>query len=313
MTNPPIRAYFPQVVDSTIIDAFRSCPQKAFREYVQHWKTKGSSIHLHAGAAYASGIEAGRKAFYIDGKSLQEAERIGLDVLGEHYGDFECPASCAKTRERMMGALDFYFANYPMDTDQATPIEFGGRTGIEFCFAEPLPINHPVTGEPLIFSGRSDMVCNFAGGVYILDDKTTSQLGASWSKQWEMRGQFSGYSWAARELGLQVRGVIIRGVSILKTKYETQQCLTYRSNYEIDRWYDQTCRDLERMVVAWHSGYWDFNLGESCGSYGGCKFVDACKSHEPDAWIVNEFDQQVWDPLAREQLPLAEYIARIGS
>lgn len=309
--NPPIRTYFPQVVDSTIIDAFRSCPQKAFREYVQHWKTKGSSIHLHAGAAYASGIEAGRKAFYIDGKSLQEAERIGLDVLGEHYGDFECPASCAKTRERMMGALDYYWAQYPMDTDQATPAVIGGRSGIEFSFAEPLPIMHPITNEPLIFTGRADMICNFAGGVYLEDDKTTSQLGQSWAKNWEMRGQFSGYAWAARQSGIKVHGVLIRGVSILKTKYETMQVMSYRSEYEIDRWYSQTIRDLERMVKAWHEGYWDFNLGEACTSYGGCKFMDACKSHEPDRWIEGEFTQKVWCPDTREELPLAEYIARI--
>lgn len=308
-----IRAYFPDIVDSTIIDSFRSCPQKAFREYVQHFKSKGSSIHLHAGAAYASGIEAGRKAFYVDGKTLSESERIGLDVLGEHYGDFDCPASCAKTKERMMGALDFYFANYPMDTDQAQPSMINGKRGIEFSFAEPLPIMHPVTGEPLIFSGRADSIMDFAGGMYLEDDKTASQLGASWSKQWEMRGQFSGYCWAARQNSLPIRGVIIRGVSILKTKYETQQALTYRSQYEIDRWYDQTCRDLERMVKAWKEGYWDFNLGEACGSYGGCKFVDACKSDTPDQWIVNEFEQRVWNPLAREELPLDQYIARISA
>lgn len=308
-----IRAYFPQVVDSTIIDAFRSCPQKAFREYVQHWKTKGSSIHLHAGAAYASGIEAGRKAFYIDGKSLADSERIGLDVLGEHYGDFECPTSCAKTKERMMGALDFYFANYPMDTDQAQPSVIHGKTAIEFSFAEPLPVLHPITGEPLIFSGRADSIMDFAGGRYLEDDKTTSQLGASWSRNWEMRGQFSGYAWAARNNDIKVNGVLIRGVSILKTKYDTQQVLTYRSDYEIDRWFEQTVRDANRMVAAWHEGYWDYNLGEACTNYGGCKFMDACKSHEPDQWIINEFAQKVWCPDTREELSLDQYLARIGS
>lgn len=310
MTPSSIRAYFPEVIDSTIIDAFRSCPQKAFREYVQHWKGKGRNVHLHAGAAYASGIEAARKAFYIDGNSLSAAEAIGLDVLGHAYGDFEPPTSSAKTKERMLGALDFYFANYPMDTDQAKPSTIHGRTGIEFCFAEPLPILHPITGEPIIFSGRADAIMDFAGGMYLEDDKTTSSLGASWAKQWEMRGQFSGYAWAARELGLPIKGVLIRGVSILKTKYETMQVMSYRSDYEITRWYEQTVRDLQRMVDAWHSGYWDWNLGESCNSYGGCKFTDACKSDSPDRWIINDFEQRVWDPLAREELSLEAYIAR---
>jgi hypothetical protein len=308
----PIRAMFPHVIDSTIIDSFRSCPQKAFREYVQHWKSRGSNVHLHAGGAYASGIEAARKAFYVEGKPVGESERIGLDTLGSVYGDFECPPGSAKTRERMMGALDYYFSQYPMETDIAKPVVIAGHTGIEFPFLEPLPVMHPVTGDPIMFSGRADAMMDFAGGMYLEDDKTTSSLGASWAKQWEMRGQFSGYSWAARELGLPIRGVLIRGISILKTKYETMQVISYRSQYEIDRWYDQTCRDLERMVRAWHEGYWDYNLGESCNSYGGCKFVDACKSDTPDEWIVNSFEQKVWDPSTREELSLDAYIARQG-
>ena len=312
MTDP-IRALFPSVVDSTIIDSFRSCPQKAFREYVQHWKSRGSNVHLHAGGAYASGIEAARKAFYVEGLSVGESERIGLDTLGTAYGDFEPPSGSAKTRERMMGALDYYFSQYPMETDMAKPATVGGHTGIEFPFLEPLPVLHPVTGDPIMFSGRADALMEFAGGLYLEDDKTTSSLGTSWAKQWEMRGQFSGYSWAARELGLPIRGVLIRGVSILKTKYETMQVISYRSQYEIDRWYDQTCRDLERMVAAWHAGYWDWNLGESCNSYGGCKFVDACKSDQPDSWITNQFEQRVWDPLNREELSLETYIARQSS
>jgi hypothetical protein len=309
MTDP-IRAHFPDIVDSTILDAFRSCPQKAFREYVQHWKNKGSNVHLHAGAAYATGIEAGRKAFYVGGKPLAEAEAIGLDALGLAYGDAFDPGNSPKSKERMMGALDFYWANYPMDTDSAQPAIINGRTGIEFSFAEPLPVNHPVTGEPIIFSGRADSIMNFAGGIYLEDDKTTSSLGQSWPKQWEMRGQFSGYAWAAREIGIPITGIIVRGVSILKTKYDHMQALTYRSPHEIDRWYEQTVRDLERMVKAWHSGVWDWNMGEACNAYGSCKFTDACKSPDPDHWIRNEFEQRVWNPLLREELPLELYIAK---
>lgn len=308
-----IRQLFPEVIDNTTIDAFRSCPQKAFREYVQHWKGKGRNVHLHAGAAYASGIEAGRKAFYVDGKPLSEAEAIGLNVLAEAYGDFECPASSAKTKERMMGALDFYWSQYPMDQDFAKPAVIGGRSGIEFSFAEPLPINHPDTGQPLIYVGRADTIMDYAGGLYIEDDKTTSSLGQSWLNQWEMRGQFTGYCWAAQQSNIDVRGVMVRGVSILKTKYDTAQVITNRSPYEIERWYHQTLRDIERMVRAYKEGYWDWAMGEACNSYGGCKFEDACKSHDPDSWIIPHFEQRVWCPDTREELTLDQYIARSAS
>ena len=155
------------------------------------------------------------------------------------------------------------------------------------------------------------MIAEFAGGVYIYDEKTTSQLGASWSKQWEMRSQFTGYCWAAKQFGIDAAGVIIRGVSILKTKYDTQQAITYRTPYEVDRWVDQTCRDIERMIVAWKQGHWDYNLDHACAEYGGCSLVPVCKSSSPEDWLGMYFQKRVWDPLLKKEVSVEEYEATL--
>lgn len=302
---------FPIAIDSTMLGTFRSCPQKMFRQYMQHWKPKSESVHLIAGGAFADGIEAARRAFYEHRQSAEDSVAAGLQALIIKYGDFECPPDSAKSLERTAGALEFYFNSYPLGSDSATPIFLGDRRGIEFSFAQPLPINHPVTGDPLLYTGRSDMIADFAGGVYIFDEKTTSSLGASWSKQWEMRSQFTGYCWAAKEFDLKPSGVVVRGVSILKTKYDTQQAITYRSPYEIDRWVDQTCRDLERMIEAWESDWWDYNLDHACAEYGGCALVPVCKSPDPEAWLGSYFEQRAWNPLAKKQQTVAEYEAGI--
>ena len=216
--------HFPPTIDSTILANFRSCPQKAFRQYFQHWKPKNESVHLVAGGAYAKGLEVARRAFYEDKRPPDECEALGIGALIQAYGNFECPPDSAKSLERTAGALEFYFDQYPLGVDNAIPITWGdGRRGIEFSFAEPLSIFHPETGDPILYTGRSDMVVDFAGGVYIEDDKTASSLGASWSKQWEHRSQFTGYCWGARRIGIPAQGVLVRGVSILKTKYDTQQ------------------------------------------------------------------------------------------
>lgn len=305
-----IRQLFPRVIDSSMLSSFRKCRHKFFREYIQHWKHPGKNIHLHAGGAYAHALEAARIAYYVEGTSIPEAEMRGAEALREFWGDFIPDFDTPKTLERMLGALDFYFANYPMDTDSAVPAELpGGKKGIEFSFAEPLPINHPTSGEPLIFAGRADMIVDLAGALYLEDDKTTSSLGASWAKNWEMRGQFSGYCWAAQAIGMPVAGVLIRGVSILKTKYDTQQVLSYRADHEIARWYDQSLRDIEAMIRCWNEGYWDFDLDDGCASYGGCGFMQPCKSPDPDSWITPVYEQRVWDPISRQELTIDEYEA----
>lgn len=304
MTKP----FFPIAIDSTMLGSFRSCPQKAYRQYVEHWKPSAESVHLVAGGAFADGIEASRRAFYERSEPSDQSIAEGLRALVHKYGDFDCPADSAKSLERTAGALEFYFENYPLGNDGAIPVSFpGGRSGIEFSFAVPLPINHPVTGEPLLYTGRSDMIANFAGGIYIYDEKTTSSLGPSWARQWEMRSQFTGYCWAARHYGIEAAGVIVRGISILKTKYDTQQVITYRSPYEVDRWLHQTCKDIERMIECWREGYWDYNLDHACSEYGGCALQTVCKSSDPETWLKSYFVQRVWNPLAREEQSLEEW------
>lgn len=302
MSRPP----FPATIDSTMLKTFRGCPRKAELEYFHHWKTKYPSVHLHAGAAFATGLEAARRAFYEQGQDEQTAIGAGCEALLKHYGDFECPDHIAKTPARMLGALEFYFASYPMATDMIKPYEWApGKHAIEFSFATPLPVAHPVTGQPLIYSGRSDMIGNMSGGLFIEDDKTASQLGASWSGQWDLRSQFTGYCWSAKQASLPVDGVLVRGVSILKTKYETQQVITYRRAWEMDRWIEQTVRDLERMKVMWLNGYFDYNLDEECNSYGGCLFRRVCMSQDPQPWLEQYYEQRVWDPLTHTETRLA--------
>lgn len=302
------RPFFPVAIDSTFLGTFRSCPQKAFRMYMQHWKPASESVHLVAGKAFASGIEKARRCFYEEGCDPEDAVAAGLGELIKDYGDFECPADSAKSLERTAGALEFYFENYRLGSDHATPVQFdNGKSGIEFSFAQPLPINHPVTGDPLLYTGRADMIANAYQGIFIYDEKTTSSLGASWARQWELRSQFTGYCWAGREFGLRPSGVIVRGISILKTKYDTVEAITYRSPYEIDRWLDQTCRDIERMIQCWKEGYWDYNLDHACSEYGGCALQSVCKSSDPEAWLPTYFVQRVWNPLLREEQSIEEY------
>ena len=299
---------FPPTFDSTMLGAFRSCPQKMFRTYVEHWKPKSESVHLIAGGAFAKGIEVARKAFYEQGKSEEDAIAEGLHALLVAYGDFETPPDSAKSATRMAGALEFYFENYPLAAASAVPVRFAdGKLAIEFSFAEPLDINHPVTGDPILYTGRADMIAEFCGGVYCVDEKTTSSLGASWGKQWEMRSQFTGYQWAANRAGVNVQGTLVRGVSILKTKYDHLQHVTYRSQHEVDRWLDQTHRDIARAMKMWEDGYWDFSLDHACAEYGGCSMVSICKSATPNDWLEVYFERRVWDPLARRELSVAEW------
>ncbi|MDE2097539.1 MAG: PD-(D/E)XK nuclease family protein [Patescibacteria group bacterium] len=303
--NPPNRPPFPEVLDSTIIAAFRSCPRKAQLEFLEHWKMKTPSVHLHAGAAYAKGLEVARTAFFQEGRDEETSIALGLKSLITAYGDFQCPEDSAKSLERTAGAFEFYMTRYSMPQDAAHPIKLpSGRLGIEFSFAEPIDRVHPETENPLLYVGRMDMICTFADGIFGLDDKTTSSLGASWSRSWDLRSQFTGYCWGAARAGLPLQGFLVRGVSILKAKYDEQQALTYRPAWMIERWYSQLLRDIDRMIQSWESGVWDYSLDHACTEYGGCPFRQVCLSQNPQPWLEGSFERRRWDPVLREEFPV---------
>lgn len=305
--HPP----FPSAVDSTMIKTFRGCHQKFFREYMQHWKTKSPSIHLHAGQAFARGLEVAREAFYVHGMSQDDAIATGGGELIKAYGSFPEPHDTAKTLPRMLGALDYALSEaWPMESDPVKPwVYASGKHAIEFSFASPLPFDHPETGDPVLYTGRADMIAEMDGGLWIEDDKTTSQLGDKWVNQWELRSQFTGYTWAARQVaGIPVDGCLVRGVSILKTKYDHAQCPTYRPAWMVEQWLMQVIEDLHAMVACWKAGYWDYNLDEECNSYGGCAFKRICSTPPENRaeWLEADFEHRVWDPLTRVETKLED-------
>lgn len=294
------RPSFPRVIDSSMMASFKSCEQLFYKIYIQQWKSKGEKVDLHAGKAYAAGLEASRRAFYEEGLPADMAVARGLQVLTRAYGDYECPSDSPKSLERMLGAFEYYFDFYPLTMNTGYPIMLpGGKRAIEVSFAHPLPINHPETDEPLLICGRGDMICNYAGAEYGEDDKTTKSLGPTWSRQWDMRSQFIGYTWGFRLAGFPIAGFLVRGVSILKTKYDTAEAICNFSDFEIDRWYQQTIEWLADMISCWKRKRWRYNLDHACNEWGGCGFRTVCKMQDETPWLEQYFERRHWDPVTR--------------
>lgn len=284
---------------------FVSCPQKFWWEFGEHFKPLTASTDLHAGKAWATGLEVARMAFYRDGKSVKEAMALGLRALIQAYGWFDPPFHKQnKSLARLMAAFKYYYRVFPFDKDPAQPwVGATGQPMVEFSFALPLDdgLVHPETGEPIIYTGRADMVCTYAGALSIYDDKTTSSLGPTWGNQWNRRSQFTGYVWAAQQHGIPVTQVVVRGIAILKTSINHAQAIPVRTPHHVREWHHQAVRDIQRAIQNWKEGYWDLNLSDECSAYGGCMFQQACMSPNPQPWLEGSFTRRVWNPLTREE------------
>jgi hypothetical protein len=297
-----IRPTFPEYVDSTMRAAFVSCKRKYFNEFILNRRSGAGNVHLVAGGAFAAGCEAVRKAYYGKGFSAEDALFEGHKALIAKYAEPERFADHNKSLPNMMGALDAFFQHWGLAADHYQPYrQSNGEPAIEFSFSIPLSgTAHPVTGLPILYCGRFDWVGQHenTGELYAVDEKTTSQLGATWPNQWKHRAQLTGYVWAARQFDLDLSGAVIRGISILKKGYGHAESLQLRSNFYIERWHNQLLRDVAEMIKCYNEGYFDFDFGEACTSYSTpCAYTDSCGSSRPEDYVKANFEHVRWNPI----------------
>jgi hypothetical protein len=301
---------FPPVLSSSMRESFSLCPRKFQWEQINGYIPQGENEHLIFGAAYAAGLEAFRKSYYGQRyKDLRIQDRLsesladGVYAAIVAYGEYNPPEGSAKNFERLIGAIVEYVLQYPPETDGVKPSMFQGEPRVEFSFTIEIPsVRHPVSGDPLLFTGRADMLAEFNKGLFIFDDKTTKSLGPSWGQQWRLRSQFTAYTVGAQEHGLPIVGAIIRGIAILKTKYNLAEVLTHRPPHIVEAWKVRLVHDAERMIEMWNTGYWPEYGQENggCSTYGGCPYQTLCESAHPERYLDVYYQNARWDPIIRE-------------
>lgn len=297
-SRPP----FPSIWDNSMASEGADCTMRMKYKYFYHLKPNVRNIDLHAGGAFAKGMEVARIAWHTPNRQLPSPDApilYGARALINAYGDVD-PGDNPKSAERMLGALESYFAQWNPATDHIKPAFIGGKPAIECNFAWPIDVLHPETGEPLIYVGRYDQLVHLNGNedcVYIYDDKTTKQLGATWAKKWSLASQFMGYVWGAKKYGYNVKGAIIRGTSILKTKYGHAEAIATFPDWMVERWYKQLCSRLERWKRMWAGvEEWEYNFSSICNQYSGCSYRLLCEAEEPNVWLDPNYKVEPWEP-----------------
>lgn len=328
-------AILPLHIDSTMRSAFVSCGRKGFLEFCLGLRSPGISVDLHAGGCFAKGIEVYYREVFMNNAEHDVALARAHVAFMQEWGDFEIPEfkKTAKTKDRMWEAVEDYIQHYGAKTDHVQPyFAADGKPTFEYTFAIPLepaidPTHfecgdgkwgrdymggneqspnfpaHP-SGAPFLYCGRFDMLGNLHGKPVVRDEKTTgSSIGASWPEQWNLRAQFMGYVWACQQAGIDLDTVVVRGIAIQKTQIVHAEAIKTYSKFMLERWKEQLRRDLWRLRRQWDEGYFDYNFGEACTSYGGCHFATICTSPQPENWF-SDFTVRRWNPL--EKNPVKE-------
>ena len=232
-----------------------------------------------------------------------------------------------------------YFKTFPLE-DSLQPAELAnGKHAVEYRFELDLGIPHPdIEGRNIYFVGLLDFLGERKVGNevkrYILDEKTTKNIfriqgtkeidTIKESKKYLASKQFLGYHYAARALGVETHGTIIRKVPIM-SKYEPAFELHLPvTDFAIDTWYRTTRLRILYLLdkyisykakgdIKYPHTFFSPVYDDRCMNYSKpCIYMDGCVLPEGEDILKASFPQQVCDS-STKHIPVAleEYLERI--
>lgn len=294
---------FPNFIDSSMLADIKACELKAALRYIYGLSPPTTSAHLVVGHTLAKGLEQTRRAFFTKGMSEEDSLRYGAQAALKSWPE-DIPIDNGgdkKSLVRVIDALEVYFKQYPLSSDPYRPLGWEKQDpAVEYTFSIPIPIYHPTTGDLLTFVGRFDMLAERSDMIFVLDDKTCSQLGATWPQKWPLRGQFIGYVWGARKGAIPAMGYIARGICFYKYHTECLEATGLFNERVIENWYTSMIKTVERFIRCFKENYFAQAFDDACTAYSGCPFADSCMAHDPMPWL-GQFTERRWDPLENEE------------
>ena len=242
-----------RVYDSTCLTDFLLCHKRFYWRFVKGYQPKIESSAL----VFGSAIHEGLKEWY-NGNGKEGA------ISSYQKGVASLKEDTKRTRARGEEILQRYFKQYQREPFKVKEVEVG--------FEVVMPGGS-------VLRGRMDMIVEWDNMTYVVDHKTTSQMGSFFFQQFDRHFQIDSYIYACRELKGKCNGAIINGILVAKTKIDFARDIKTRTEEQINEHainYLQVVADLERCVLTRTF----YGNKTACGHFGSCPYIDLCQLGE---------------------------------
>ena len=326
---------FPTAFSNSMMSDIWKCEMYFFRSHCQKLvSVNKKSSDLLAGGHFAKGCELVRKAYFNDNLSIDESIELGYNYIL----DAEDTGDSIKSNERMAVVLEKYFKRFPLDSE-LTPVKLvNGEHAIEYNFEFDLGIPHPeLEGVNLTYKGKLDGLYerrfqDKRTHCYVVDEKTTGQVSRikgtklpdliEEENMYKVEGQFIGYHWAARQLGIMTSGSLIYKVPVLTNHEDAFELTVPINEFMIRQWHHATVSKIEELAEKYkyykekqnslgflpQYAFYPSYTGNSCLAYRRlCAYAEGCKLPEGEEIIASSMKQVVWDSKERKEITLKEY------
>lgn len=330
MTVGTLPTFFPLSFSVSSMETLHQCQLKTFREQIQHLSAYSKNPDLIAGGHIAKACEIVRTGYFTEGLAESDAIENGVEYIldGEDTGD------SIKSNEAVAFALRQYFKKFKL-SEALPPCSLAdGTHAVEYRFELDTGITHPdLPDRNILFSGRLDYLCERVTHNSVtrhgLDEKTCKQVfrvpgstAIDYKKeadQYRLDPQILAYSFAARALGVPLTSFFIRRIPIMKEVTPAFELELPVNDFQIDLWWKHTLELIMEYKEKYHlykggvfpeeSIFLPEYQKSACLSYNRlCRYAEACMSEDGMGFILERFQQKIWDRGKREEVDLSKYL-----
>mgnify|MGYP001581130332 CR=1 FL=1 len=314
-------------IDNSVMSEWKQCPEQFKNRFLLNRTAAFEKPALNFGSGIHDALKWLERGFALESALASMADHFVK--VPQPPDDHRSPAHAEETIRR-------YIEHHK--TDQWKVLQTDKGPFVEFPFAYKLfdswrdrdydgKIDMP-TQIPIFFCGKIDLAIEKGDGTkWIVDHKTTFQLGKMFSYEMKKSAQMRGYCWAFKKAtGSLPSGYIVDAIRTnSEPKGVTNDCLLedsdeprkkwwreqffrepfYIDQAEINEWELNTIAIIEQMLWHHSHGYFPQNDSWCVGKYGRCQFYDVCSlpvNQRPLMLQSNMFVEDTWTPLNKPTL-----------
>lgn len=306
-------------IDNSTLETFTTCPRQAQFYVCQKKEKVGNKSALKFGGIVHKILEA--RYFQPAGFVTEETERAMVSVCESEFDTYTAPVDDFRNYGTAINLIKEYNKFYPAEPFKV--LTQAGKPLIEVPFAchlgtievnAELSVRNPdgtidlryIPSLQIMWQGRIDMIVEHEGRLYLVDHKTTSMMGPTYFREFELSSQFHGYTWAAQQLlGRPIFGAIINALGVRKptktgTSLEFQRktiTITQEALYE---WQADTLHIITDFVEMARREHMPKHTKWCVGKYGMCQFFDVCTlpaDQRQQLLSTGDYKAVTWNPL----------------
>jgi hypothetical protein len=316
-------------IDNFALTNWQNCPTKYKRSLVENWQPRTKSAALGYGAVIHEGLAEWYRGA-ITGLSVHSRLEAAINKIREKF-PVDHPIDDHRNLNKAEELMTAYADKYPGETFQILQVEVPftldlGMT-VSLCYHRDVDIetgeirewgcghmNHPDSElcekcnqplEAIEYGGILDTITAFNPVLYVLEHKTTSELGTLFFRQFETSNQVTGYCWALGKLSpKRVAGANINALCTTRGgKISFERATTNRAPKDFDRWRRFIQSECTAIARNYAINVFPQRTDHCLTKYGLCFLHGVCTlSTEPEQQRALEtfYEQRKWDHELRD-------------